>query len=197
MISNFRSWPHALSGYYKIPLRDARALHDIGVLPHAGDAAALGKSTAIDPNDDDAIEVLESVRPRFDTPVAPFIESLHFVGSELVSNEPEWPFNFRLVEFRCFSYGRIDAAYPVAKHWMPWRKHRVAVTRAELIAAGYPQFRALWGRAGEDPFASVPIGGEIPLGHPGWVASGFPRPNLNVQRGKFLLRLAEVLEARR
>jgi hypothetical protein len=197
MISKFPSWPHALSGYYKIPLRNATALLDIGLLPSAGDASAIDQPTAIDMNDDDAIDVLESARPRFDTPVELFIDSLHFIGANLVSNEPEWPHEGSLVEFRCFSYGRIDRAYPVARHWMPWRQHRVAVTRAELIAAGYPALRAMWGRAGEDPFASVPIGGEIPLGHPGWVASGFPRPNLNIPRGRFLLRLAEVLEARK
>lgn len=197
MISSFPSWAHALSFYYKVPLRDARALHDLGLLPSAGDAAALNQPTAIDPNDDDAIAVLESARPRFDTPVAPFIESLHFAGCRLVSGEAEWPHDDALVEFRCFSFGRIDQAYPVALHWMPWRKHRVAVTRAELIAAGYPKFRALWGRAGEDPFAAIPIGGEIPLGHPGWVRAGCPRPNLTIQRGHFLLRLAEVLEARK
>lgn len=195
-ISTFPTWEHALSGYYKIPVRTARSLHCLGLLPSAGDASAIDKPTAIDLNDSDAVEALEECRSRFDTPLAPFVDSLRDVGHELISNTPEWPHETRLVEFRCFSYGRIDAAYPCSPHWMPWRRHRAAVTRAELIAAGYPALRALWGYAGDDPFASVPIGGEIPLGHPGWVDTGYPRPNINMQRGAFLLRLADILEAR-
>ena len=69
--------------------------------------------------------------------------------------------------------------------------------KTELIAVGYPEFHKLWGRVGEDPFAFVSAGGDIPRQHPGWLRSGCPLPNLNIYRGQFLQHLIEIPEVRK
>jgi hypothetical protein len=192
------SWAHELSFHYKRPLADIRALLKLGVLPpESARTKAENNMTWRLWADEPMIAKLEAIRPRFDTPVAPFLTDLHDLGALLAAGIPDAQHKQTLVEFRCFSFGRIDAAYPITVHGMPWgfRRHRVAVTRAELCAAGYPEFKRQW-NSGE-PFNCVPIGGEIPIGPFEWVYNGKRRPQLCRSRGEFLLRLAKVLEATR
>lgn len=192
------SWAHELSFYYKLQLADIRALLKLGVLPPESARTKVENNMTFHLwADEPMIAKLEAVRPRFDTPVAPFIAELHDLGVALTMGVPEAPHKQALVEFRCFSLGRIDAAYPITRHGMPWgfRRHRVAVTRAELCAAGYVEFKRRWN--GGDPFNCVPIGGEIPIGPFAWVYNGKCWPQLCRSRGEFLLRLYEVLKATR
>ncbi len=199
-ISSFRSWPHALSYYYKIPLRQARALLKLGLLPDEAEGGCPDRPASIDPFEDAAIDALEARRAQFDNSVEQFVESLHITGGELANDRWEWPHDIALTEFRSFTYGRLDRLYPVARYWKPWRGHRVAVTQSELIAADYADLHKLLVSSPyeTDPFGGIPIDGAVPLGAPDWCKDGASpyRPSLNVQRGQFLLRLADVLEVR-
>lgn len=187
----FLSWAHELSQYYKLPLSEVRALLKLGILPQES-FRDLDKALW---QDEAAIAKLEAIRPRFDTDVNLLLGDLRSAGAALFGGVPEKPHAEALVEYRCYSFGAIDRAYPITRHGMPWKRHRVGITRAELAAAGYTEFKTLWSQT--EPFACVPIGGEIPLGPFGWVYSGSGRRNLCVPRGQFLQRLANVLEVTR
>ena len=100
----------------------------------------------------------------------------------------------RLAEFRSSCYGEDDAFYPLDWGGRPWRKHRVAVTRAELAAAGYEEYYRGWRWApNADPWRHIYWGGEVPL----W-RSDAPgaEHETRLRRARFLEHLSVVLESR-
>lgn len=101
----------------------------------------------------------------------------------------------KLAQFRSFRYGEDDAFYPIDARSLPWRKHRVAVSRAELIAAGYEEYCRGWKwRPDADPWRHVYWGGEVPLWY--WGVDSAEHET-RLPRARLLEHLAAVLKCRR
>lgn len=97
----------------------------------------------------------------------------------------------KLAEFRSFRYGEDDAFYPIDARSRPWRKHRIPVSRAELVAAGYEEYCRGWRSFPDaDPWRHVYWGGEVPLWC--WCAEYETRH----RRARLLEHLASVVESR-
>lgn len=100
----------------------------------------------------------------------------------------------KLAEFRSFHYGEDDKFYPLDGGGRPWRKHRIAVSRAALAAAGYEEYYRTWRWMPQaDPWRNVSLGGEMPLYH--WASTGDGERETRLSRARFLERLADMLES--
>lgn len=98
------------------------------------------------------------------------------------------------MEFRSSRYGEDDAFYPIDARGLPWRKHRVAVSRAELAAAGYEEYcRGCKWLPEADPWRHVYWSGEVPLWY--WGANSSEHET-RLRRARFLEHLVAVVESR-
>jgi len=159
------------------------------------------------------LAALVKARTQLDTPVEPFVAALRSLAEQLLSGRPELPAKQGLAMFKYHDYAEHGGgAYPVTQHGDIWRGHRVPVTRAELDAAGYPQFAESIGiyrpnsRYAErdprerDPYNLVPMGGEVPIGDFMYLGRGHGVPPWYrchlAERAAFLARLATILDSR-
>lgn len=186
-------WRLDAARHFRAPTRTVRDLHKRGILPPY---TVRNPAVSYLYYDEPAILALEQVRPHFDTPLEPFLIELECHVDELLSPNFGHGLGEVLCEFRNHSFGRLDAFYPINRAANPWRGHRIAITRAELDAAGYPAFAKLFRGADRDVYRSVEVGGEVPLYPFDDYGNFHRRPGLRKPRAEFLTRLAEVLEAR-
>jgi hypothetical protein len=188
-----RQWHHCLAAYLQIKPGYAKALLQVGKLPDENSCRNFSRPAF---NDDLFLAAIARERKQFDTPIEPFIYDLHELIRQLRDGYAEAAApNKRLMEFRFHDLGKFGGgAYPVDRHVRPWRGHRVAVSKSELVAAQYPGFRALFNAT--SAFSAVPIGGEVQLGP----FESYYRPacsdHLRQPLADFLERLTHVLEAR-
>jgi|ERR1700722_3937917 len=204
---NLRLWHHRLAERLQIKPARAKTLLQAGILP---DESCRDFSLRAC-HDRAYIAAMASARKQFDTPLEPLIDDLRTLIFRLRDGYPEAaPPNRRLVEFKVHDFGEYGGgAYPVDRHLRPWRGHRVAISKTELVEAEYPYFRMVFGGGVDDPyyagayktqtevaFRDVPMGGEVPLGS----FESYYRPELSaylrLPLADFLERLAIILKAR-
>jgi hypothetical protein len=160
--------------------------------------------------DDQWIAPIERARPQFDTPLAPFVNDPRTLLIPRLREglaEDATP-NRRLVEFHFYGFREHgESAYPVDRHHRAWRGHRVSVSRAQLVFAGYVEFSQLW-TPWRGPDGEYKTPEEYAFRHVRFVGSATITPgktyfekeaeefwsNLRKPRAEFLERLCDVLE---